>query len=335
MNARLRIALLVAGGLLYGWVLAHIGLGNIIADLARAGWMLVPVVAIYLIVYALNALAMHFVLAVEPTRPPFLRTLAIIISGFAVNYITPVVAAGGEPLRVLALERWVGRQRAVGAVVLYTMFHALSSLAWWLSALVLAFFLVPLTPIRLLVLGGATAVVFTLGILLLALHREGLFLRLLRLVRRVPALGARLERWHDALALLDGHIKEFYHAHPRRFVGAVVAELLSRGVMVVELMLIAKGVDIHLSYAHATALSGLGALAINSLFFVPFGLGSKEASWMAIYPLLGSTAEFGVYASVVNRLQELIWTGVGILLLIALPVGRAPTPDPDETKPLA
>jgi uncharacterized protein (TIRG00374 family) len=321
MNARLRIALLVVGGLLYGWVLAHIGLGTIIFDLRQAGWMLLPVLGVNLLMYTGNALAMHFVLAVEPRRPPFLRTLCIIISGFAVNYVTPVVAAGGEPLRVLALERWVGRQRAVGAVVLFTMFHSLSSLAWWLAALIAAFFIVPLTPMRLVALGGATLVVATLGGLLLVLHREGLFLRLLRLARRIPRLSQRLERWHDVMALLDTHIKDFYHAHPRRFVAALTAELLSRVAMVAELWFIGWGIGLHLSPLHALALSGLGALAINTFFFVPFGLGSKEASWMAIFAIVGSTAEFGVYASVVNRLQELIWTGVGIGLLTLLPSG--------------
>jgi hypothetical protein len=117
MSARVRTVLLVVGGLLYAWVLSRIGLRTIIADLGEAGLMLVPVVALYVVVYALNAVAMHLILAVEPTRPPFLRTLSIIISGFGVNYITPVISAGGEPLRVLALEPWVGRQRAVGAVV--------------------------------------------------------------------------------------------------------------------------------------------------------------------------------------------------------------------------
>ena len=322
MSARVRTVLLIVGGLLYAWVLSHIGLRTIIADLGEAGLMLVPVVALYLVVYTLNAVAMQLILAVEPTRPPVARTLSIIISGFGVNYITPVISAGGEPLRVLALEPWVGRQRAVGAVVLYNMFHALSSIVWWLSGLVFAFFLVPLTPLRLTALGGATVIVVGLGLVLLALHREGLFLRILKLFRRVPAFRARLERWHDATALLDSHIREFYHAHPRRFIGAVVAEVLSRAALVAELILIGKGVGIDLSYPHAAALSGLGALAINATFFIPFGLGSKEASWMAIYPLLGSTAEFGVYASVVNRLMELIWSGIGLLLLVVVPARR-------------
>jgi len=283
------------------------------------------VVALYVVVYALNAVAMHLILAVEPTRPPFLRTLQIIISGFGVNYITPVISAGGEPLRVLALEPWVGRQRAVGAVVLYNILHSLSSIVWWLSGLLFAFVLVTPTPSHLAALGGATVIVVALGLFVLALQREGLFVRLLRLFRKVPAFRARLERWHDAMALLDGHIKEFYHAHPRRFVGAMIAEVASRAALVVELILIAKGVGLSLSYPHAAALSGLGALAINATFFIPFGLGSKEASWMAIYPLLGSTAEFGVYASVVNRLMELSWSGIGLLLLVVMPA-RASKP---------
>src|SRR5690349_158357 len=124
MNARLKTVLFIVGGLLYAWVLSHIGLSRIISDLRHAGLMLIPVVALYLVVYTLNAIAMHLILAVEPTRPPFARTLSIIISGFGVNYITPVISAGGEPLRVLALEPWIGRQRAVGAVVLYNILHS-------------------------------------------------------------------------------------------------------------------------------------------------------------------------------------------------------------------
>ena len=82
---------------------------------------------------------------------------------------------------------------------------------------------------------------------------------------------------------------------------------------------------LHLGAGSALALTGLGALAINALCFVPYELGSKEASWMAIYSLLGSTTGFAVYASMVGRLKELIWIGVGLSLLTSATSAPAAT----------
>ena len=92
-------------------------------------------------------------------------------------------------------------------------------------------------------------------------------------------------------------------------------EVGARITSVIELWLVGLGVGIHLGAGSALALTGLGALAINALFFVPYELGSKEASWMAIYSLLASTAGFAVYASMVSRLRELVWIAVGLSLL--------------------
>jgi hypothetical protein len=331
MSARVRLALLLAGATLYAAILWHTGLGYLADRLREAGWLLAPILLTSLATYLLNAGAMQLVLGVEPDPPRFGRTVAIMISGFAVNYMTPVIAAGGEPLRVLALERWIGRQRAVGAVVLYTMFHAMSSAVLWLAGLLVALLLVPLSGPRLLVLGGATVVVASLLLLLLALHREGLFLRLLGLVRRLPGLrrlDGRLERLHDGVAALDGQIRQFYHEHPTRFLGALALDVASRGVAVFELWLIARGIGLELGAGQAVALAGLGALALNATFFVPFELGSKEASWMAIYSVLGSTGEFAVYASMVGRLKELCWIGIGLALLGPVTGSVARTPEP-------
>ena len=48
---------------------------------------------------------------------------------------------------------------------------------------------------------------------------------------------------------------------------------------------------------------------------MPFELGSKEGSMIGIFLALGYTAPLAVYASVVSRLRELAWIGIGLALM--------------------
>ncbi|MEO8453179.1 MAG: lysylphosphatidylglycerol synthase transmembrane domain-containing protein [Gemmatimonadota bacterium] len=330
-----RWALLLAGAALYALVLAQAGIGRLLEQIAGARWTVPVAVGIYGVVYIFNAAAWHQVLRAEPRHPPFLHTLRLTISGFSINFITPFLAAGGEPYRVLSLGPWLDRQRAVGAVLIFALLHALSSIILWLSALALAFILMEWTVLHVTVLVLATFAVLGIGTVLIALHRHGLLIRLVRILEKIPLLnrlGALLAKRRPALIEIDEHITHFYRNHRRRFLIALVFETIARAVAVFELVVIARGVSLHLTYAQALCMSGLAALAINLMFFIPFELGWKEASLLGIFRMLGLSGEIGVYTSVVSRLRELIWIGLGVGMAW---FGSGPKPALGKRKPEA
>ena len=68
----------------------------------------------------------------------------ITVSGFVINYITPVAALGGEPYKIGVLSWRMGAQMAISSVVLYRMVHLLGHMALLLAGIVAALLFVPL-----------------------------------------------------------------------------------------------------------------------------------------------------------------------------------------------
>src|SRR6185503_15937352 len=218
----------------------------------------------------------------------------------ALNFLTPLVNVGGEPYRVAAVTPWIGTRRAAGSVILHRMLHSLSYVFIWLTALDLAFVLLPSPRAAALTTGLALATVVLLGVIVLLLfgHRRGVLERLLNWMGRVPLIrraAARLEQHRGMLAELDRQITDFYHRHRGRFLRAVGLEYLSRCIFMVELVLIAASLGVHLGYFQAFAIGGLEALLGNVLFFVPFELGAREGSFLALFGLFGFDPQLGLY----------------------------------------
>lgn len=333
-----RLLLFVAGVAIYALLLKVIGIEPLVEHLATAGWSLLPVLGVYAVAYACYTGAWLLLLADEPRRPGFLAGYAITTASFGLNYLTPIVNAGGEPYRAAATAQWLGARRATGATVLYYLLHALSSFALWFAALVVALVILPRSAWH---VGGAIALgagILALSVLVLAAHRDGVMVRLLALLHRLPLLrrvAGWLELRREALVEIDTQLREAWHRRPGRFAAAFGLECVGRAVQVLEFWVICWGVGVPISFAEAVFIGGLAALALNLFFFMPFEIGSKEGSLVGLFLLLGHPASLGMSASIVSRLRELAWIGIGLLMLWGgrradLPNGQRPAAGPGE-----
>ncbi len=320
MSRTLRLALFLLGVAVFGYLVTQIGIGQLASDAGRTGFMFVPIVLLYSLVYACSARAWQLTMG-ESNRPSFWRTYAVTISAGALNFLTPVVNAGGEPFRVAALAPWLGTRRAAGSVILHRMLHSLAYVLVWFTAIVLAFALLPReTPNAVLIMLGVVGLVLLCILaLIMSAHRSGVLERLLNWMGRVPLLrrlAARLEPKRTMLVELDQQITEFYHRQPRRFVQAILLEYLSRCIFMVEIVLIVASLGYRLSYLSAFAIGGLEGLAGNLLFVVPFEIGAREGAYFALFSLFGMDPQLGLYTSLVSRIRDFVWIGLGLLLML-------------------
>src|SRR5882762_5278351 len=279
--------LFVLGAAVFAYLVARIGLGQLASDAGRTGLMFVPIVLLYALVYACSALSWQLTMATDRSRPSFWRTYAVTIAAGAINFLTPVINAGGEPYRVAAMAPILGRQRAAGSVILHKMLHSFAYVLVWLTAIVLAFALLPrdTSTAVLLILGAAGVLLLGVVALFMSVHRSGLLERILDGMQRVPVV-------RRLAALLE----------PRR-------------TLLIELDLIIGSLGYHITYLRAFAIGGLEALAGNVLFFVPFELGAREGAFYVLFGLFGLDPQLGLYASIVSRVRDIVWIGAGLLLI--------------------
>jgi len=316
-----RLALFSAGLAVLLQILHTVGLDPLLAHLREAGWTLVPVSVLYVAVYACNAGAWHLLLSAEPRRPGLLTSYAITVSAFALNYVTPIVNAGGEPYRAAATAPWLGLKRATAMTVMYYLLHMVSSLLLWLAALVAALVLLPRTPWHLAGIGVLALAIVAVIVLVLAAQRQGVLERLLNLLNHLPflrRLGKRLERHRGDLVEMDQQIRRSWYERRGRVVAALLLECAGRALAVLEFWIICRGAGVPISYGEALFLGGLAALALNAFFFMPYEMGSKEGSLVILFAALGLPASLAVYASVVSRLRELVWIVIGLATIFVI-----------------
>jgi uncharacterized protein (TIRG00374 family) len=318
MTRRLRLLLLAGGLALFAYLLSRIGLAALAAEAAKTGWVFIPILLLYGVVYVCNTGAWMLIMAGEPRRPSFWRLYMVITSGFALNWVTPVVAVGGEPFKIAAVAPWLTTRRAAGSVVIHNGLRWLSFLLSWLTAVLLGFWMLPHDPLTVGLLLLTTLVTVTLTAVLLAAHRRGALARMLNALYRVPLCGrlARaLEPRREFLEQMDQQIAQFYHEHPGHFARALILEYLSRAVYMGEYYLIALSIGLPMGYLQAYLVGGLASLIQNLLFFMPFEVGSKEGAHYLLFGMLGFDPQLGVYTAIVTRLRDLVWIGLGLLLV--------------------
>ena len=110
--------------------------------LCHAGYWLVPIVGIWAVVYLVNALSWRQVIhgvADATEQIPFWRIYRLTITGYALNYATPVGGLGGEPYRIMELSRDMSKQHATSSVILYAMMHMSAHVLFWFVSILLYF----------------------------------------------------------------------------------------------------------------------------------------------------------------------------------------------------
>ena len=135
-------------------------------NLKRAGIYLPLVLILWLSVYLINTVSWYIIIR-SGGKPgfSFARLYKFTVTGFALNYVTPVGLMGGEPYRIMELKPYIGVERATSSVILYVMMHIFSHFCFWLTSVLLYICLYPVGWGMGIILGAIT--IFCLLIALL------------------------------------------------------------------------------------------------------------------------------------------------------------------------
>jgi len=143
--------------------------------------------------------------------------------------------------------------------------------------------------------------------------------QLIGLVRRVGRLltwSGLIEKGSQA-DRLDANLRLFYRDRWRRFLLSIACHLSGWILGVLEVAVMLFVLDISAGAGVAAVIETLGSGVRFAAFLVPGGLGVLEGAYTGIFAVLGLGAGAGLAFSLVRRARQIVWIGVGLLVLVA------------------
>ena len=305
--------------------------------LCHAGYWLIPIIGVWLIIYAVNAWSWFTIIrskiAGTDEHVGFWRVYRLTITGYALNYATPVGGLGGEPYRIMELSKDISTEHATSSVILYAMMHFFAHFWFWFSSIFiyLALAAVGDLPIN-------TAIATLLGIIIVFClvafyifskgYRNGLVVNVLGWIGHIPGLKGWSRRFRerhaDSLQNIDQQIAALHAEDKRAFYKSLVLEYLSRVIQSSEVlfMLLLFGIDngggfsgLLITYLHSILIVSFTTLFANLIGFLPMQLGVQEGGFVLSIAALGLSAALGIFVSIICRVREIIWIAIGMLLM--------------------
>ena len=304
--------------------------------LCHAGYWLIPIIGVWFLVYGLNALAWQATIEGNlggKAPVSFWRIYRLTITGYALNYATPVGGLGGEPYRIMELSKDIDKEHATSSVILYAMMHFFAHFWFWFISIFIYLALVfagdlPINTFIGTVLGIIVVFCLLAFYLFSKGYRNGLVKYVLGVVAHIPGLKKwTLRFWGrhaEAIENIDKQIASLHGQDKKAFYKSLVLEYLSRVVQSSEVlfMLLLFGIDngggfegITITYLHSILIVAFTTLFANLIGFLPMQLGVQEGGFVLSIAALGLSAALGIFVSIICRVREIIWIIVGIGLM--------------------
>jgi hypothetical protein len=316
--------------------------------LCKAGYWLIPIIGIWILVYGLNALAWQSIIKVNSKEddtqhpPSFWRIYRLTITGYALNYATPVGGLGGEPYRIVELSKNIGNQRATSSVILYAMMHFFAHFWLWFTSIFLYLALaavgyVPWSTAIGIAMGSAIVFCLVAFYVFSKGYKHGLVVKLIRWIGKIPGLkgwSTRFQANHaEALQNIDAQIAALHKQDKHSFYYSLFMEYASRIVQSLEIlfMLLLFGIDcgggfngLFLTFLYSVLILSFTTLLANLIGILPMQLGVQEGGFMISIALIGmstklgsdvDSAALGIFVSIICRFREIVWIFLGLVLM--------------------
>lgn len=299
-----------------------IGFDTIIDNVSKTGWWFMAIIGMWLPIYLINTAAFNTIIRDDDPKHrvvPFLDIFKINLSGFALKAATPLGFLGGDPYKIIELKAFYGMEKATSSVLLYTMTHITAHCVFWALSIVAAAFFLPM-PLKYSIILLATFLVFVILLLLLWRgYRNGLTVRFFQIISRISFL----KKWvlpfclknQDGLLKIDKQISHLYNARRRAFFQTLGLEIFARLCNCLEVYVILKSVSLDVTLIQSIVIYAFMSLFTNILFFSPMQIGTREGGFLLAFKALSLSGGLGIYVSLVTRVRELVWIGIGILLM--------------------
>ena len=290
------------------------------SNVCRAGYWLPLNIVLWAFIYLMNAASWHIIINdKEHARVSFAKVYQLTVSGYVLNYVTPLGLLGGEPYRVMELSPYVGRAKAASSVILYSMMHVFSHFWFWLLGVMLFVVTYPIDWGLGILLGVIASVCLLVIYFFMRGYHNGLVMKTFSILSRIPYVrrwACRFqERNAEALQRIDTQIAALHAQRKRTFYLSLGLELLARIVSSLEIFVLMRILTPEVTLTDSLLIMAFSSLFSNLLFFMPMQIGAREGSIALVAERLHLTAGYGLFTGILCRLRELCWIIIGLALI--------------------
>jgi len=309
-----RIILSGAGLLLFAYLLMRVGMGTVLAHLARFGpWFLVILAIAFGWLFA-QACAWYLVQTAYFQPVPLLHLFRTKIISDSLNTLIPSANVGGDAARAFLIKRHVPLTEGIPGVLIDKTIEFSATTFFLMTGFLLSLLFLDLPGW----MNEAAAIclgVTLVGIaLLVVIQVKGVLWTIDRLSKVFPRARGLIANREPEIKDLDANLRMVYRSFNMRLAAAAVLHYLGRLFIVAEVFVILRVLDAHASSIQALFIS-TGVTIINtSFFFVPGHFGVMESAHVLILRSLGFSAALGLSLGVIRRIRKLATAGLGLLL---------------------
>ena len=325
MNRKIKIIrdlFFVIGILVLIWMVYRVGFDTIWDNIKSTGWWFFAIIGVWAFVYSFNGLSFHVILRGSngAGKVSLLRKIKLMISGFAINSMTPIGLLGGEPYKIIELKQDLGIDQATSGILLSTMMHFLAHFIFWMASVPIFIFVVPVIPLGIkILLWGVVLGALLLTYWAFTVFRKGLIHQALSVASQIPFVKKKVRVYRaehaERIAVMDNLMSDLYTNRKKDFFLALSCEVIARFLSSVEIMFMAIPIGYSLSFFDSVIVAAFSSLFANILFFSPMQLGTREGGFGIAFSMLTIPLGVGVYVGLITRIREMFWIMVGVILM--------------------
>ncbi|HUU04826.1 MAG TPA: lysylphosphatidylglycerol synthase domain-containing protein [Patescibacteria group bacterium] len=310
----LKSALVLIGFVLFCYLILHMGIGTIIAQLSRFGWWFSAVCVLGASWLLLQTLAWRTMQREQFKGVAIVYLFNVKFISDALNTLLPSANLGGETARLYFTSRFLSRKEALAGVIADKTFEYAAGIPFMVLGFLVAwlggFFPKPL------ILPAVLCLVISLaGIVIFASFQlKGMHPVLAAVSRFMPPLRRWIGERERQIRALGVQLLRLYRVPPSRTLLAWGFHFLARLTGVLETILVMHVLGSPVDLLRALFITAMIA-GVNTVFFLmPGQWGVAEGSHLFILQSMGYPPLVGLSLGIIKRMRKLAFAACGLLL---------------------
>ncbi len=312
-----KILLLIVGSAIFCVLIYNVGPSTIYHQVIVIKWKVLLLLLPFLLVFVFGTLGWKY--AFTKVKISFKDLFLIRLAGESLNWVIPSANFAGEPMKAYFLKKHnVPMVDGMTSVVISKTLMMISQIIFVMIGVTLLLYKLNVSGSRLtssiaIILLGIPIIIFIVFI-----QKHGLFTFLLKLLRMFRIRIRYIEEKEDKLRELDKNIYHFYSHNKKKAFYSLVYYFLGWLAGLIEVFLILYLLNIPIDTVSVYVIESLSTAARGVTSFIPGSVGGQEGGIIAIFASLKLSTSIALTFGILRRFRQLIWTGIGLLILSKL-----------------